>query len=54
LELTGGNTLSLAETEPAAGNIKQMRLILGDNNNIDIIGDKLVLDTPSAQQTGVQ
>ena len=54
LDLTGGNTLFLGETELAAGNIQEMRLILGDNNNIVVIGDKLVLDTPSAQQTGVQ
>lgn len=54
LDLTGGNTLFLGETELAAGNIQEMRLVLGDNNNIVVNGDKLVLDTPSAQQSGLK
>lgn len=54
LDLTGGNTLFLGETELAAGNIQEIRLILGDNNNIVVNGDKLVLDTPSAQQSGLK
>ncbi|MFD0977360.1 DUF4382 domain-containing protein [Salinimicrobium gaetbulicola] len=54
LELTGGNTLFLGETELAAGNLQEMRLILGDNNNIVVGGQTLVLDTPSAQQSGLK
>lgn len=54
LDLTGGNTLFLGETELATGNIQEMRLVLGDNNNIVVNGDKLVLDTPSAQQSGLK
>lgn len=54
LELTGGNTLFLGETELPAGNLQEIRLVLGDNNNIVVDGQKLVLDTPSAQQSGLK
>lgn len=54
LELTGGSTLFLGVTELAEGNIQEIRLVLGDNNNI-VVGDQtLVLETPSAQQSGLK
>ncbi len=54
LELTGGVTELLAETELPAGYLQEMRLVLGDNNSIIVDGQELVLDTPSAQQSGLK
>ena len=54
LELTGGNTLFLGETDLPAGNLQEMRLVLGDDNNIIVKGEEFVLETPSAQQSGLK
>lgn len=54
LDLTGGVTEFLAEAEIPAGYLQEMRLVLGDNNSIVVDGQKLVLDTPSAQQSGLK
>ena len=53
LELTNGVDTLIAETvvEPAV--VKEVRLILGPGNNVQINGDLLPLQTPSAQQSGL-
>jgi len=53
--LTDGNSAWLAEVDLPVGNIAQMRMILGSNNQIVIDGgEPLDLDTPSAQQSGLK
>lgn len=54
LELTGGVTQLLADTEVPAGYVSQMRLILGDDNRVMIDGETKTLNTPSAQQSGLK
>lgn len=54
LTLTNGNSLWLADEELPAGNIAQMRMLLGTNNQIVVDGETLDLDTPSAQQSGLK
>ncbi|WP_335967108.1 DUF4382 domain-containing protein [Galbibacter sp. PAP.153] len=54
LELTGGASVILAENEIAAGEIEQLRLVLGDNNTVVVDGEELPLDTPSAEQSGLK
>lgn len=58
LELTGGVSELLAEGEFPAGQISQIRLILGENNTVVVEGETELqtydLFTPSAQQTGVK
>lgn len=54
LDLTGGVTELLAETEIPAGVLMEMRLVLGDNNTIVVEGQELALETPSAQQSGLK
>ena len=54
LELTGGVTQLLAETEVPAGYVSQMRLILGSENSVVVDGEEKPLNTPSAQQSGLK
>lgn len=54
LELTGGISALLAEGVLPAGNLSQIRLILGEDNNLVIDGDEVDLKTPSAQQSGLK
>lgn len=55
LELTNGADVLLAESELPAGKISQIRLVLGDNNTIEIGDDEIIpLNTPSAQQSGLK
>ena len=54
LNLTNGRVDVLGETELEAGTYRQLRLILGDNNEIVIDGESRPLTTPSAQQSGVK
>ena len=54
LMFTGGNSILLTEEELPAGRINQMRMILGENNQIIVDGDTLSLETPSAQQSGLK
>ncbi|MGV3528735.1 MAG: DUF4382 domain-containing protein [Flavisolibacter sp.] len=54
LELTNGNDALLADAEIETGSIKQIRLILGDNNYVTVDGDQFDLKTPSAQQSGLK
>lgn len=58
-ELTAGNSLMLADTIIASGMLKQIRLVLSDNNNLvyedeDGLEVETHLDTPSAQQSGLK
>jgi hypothetical protein len=55
LDFTNGKDTILADAEIAAGNVSQIRLLLGDNNFIITnSGDKIDLATPSAQQSGLK
>ncbi len=54
LELTGGVTQLLANSEVPAGFYSQMRLVLGNNNSIIVNGETQPLSTPSAQQSGLK
>jgi hypothetical protein len=54
LELTAGVNVLLFNDEVPAGNISQIRLVLGDQNTIVVDGQPLPLDTPSAQQSGLK
>jgi hypothetical protein len=55
LELTGGVNVLLSDNyEVPAGELKQIRLILGQNNSIVIDGETFPLRTPSAQQSGLK
>lgn len=54
LSLTGGTSEHLGEVEVPAGEISQIRLLLGDDNYIMQNGQRLELKTPSAQQSGLK
>ncbi|MDC7994881.1 DUF4382 domain-containing protein [Altibacter sp. HG106] len=54
LELTGGVSVLLVDDEVPAGNLSQIRLILGDDNTVVIDGETFPLNTPSAQQSGLK
>ena len=55
LELTGGVDVTLVDNiEIEAGTLKQVRLVLGENNSIVVDGEELPLNTPSAQQSGLK
>ncbi len=54
LELTNGNYEILGEAELEAGTYSQIRLILGDQNELVIDGEVHHLTTPSAQQSGLK
>ena len=56
LDYTGGFEALIADVELPAGQINQIRLLLGDNNSIKLEGSDglLKLDTPSAQQSGLK
>lgn len=54
LELTGGLNVLLADNELPAGELKQVRLVLGENNTVMIDGETYSLDTPSAMQSGLK
>jgi len=54
LELTGGISQLLADTEIPAGYVGQMRLMLGDDNSVVVDGETRSLNTPSAQQSGLK
>ncbi|WP_303918039.1 DUF4382 domain-containing protein [Draconibacterium sediminis] len=55
LELTDGVSIQLSDDEIPAGYLSQIRLILGENNQL-VIGenDTVDMDTPSAQQSGLK
>ncbi len=54
LELTAGVNVLLFNDEVPAGNISQIRLVLGEENTIKVDGQILPLATPSAQQSGLK
>jgi hypothetical protein len=54
LDLTSGIETVLADATIPAGNIGQIRLILGDNNTVVIDGQEISLSTPSASQSGLK
>ena len=54
LSLTGGTSEHLGELEVPAGEISQIRLILGEDNYLMQGGNRLDLKTPSAQQSGLK
>ncbi|NNF74233.1 MAG: DUF4382 domain-containing protein [Flavobacteriaceae bacterium] len=55
LELTGGVDVLLVDNEEIEpGFLKQIRLILGENNSIVIDGEESPLMTPSGQQSGLK
>lgn len=54
LELTGGITQILADSEVPAGYMSQIRLVLGSDNTIKVDGETKPLNTPSAQQSGLK
>ncbi|WP_170110274.1 DUF4382 domain-containing protein [Flavilitoribacter nigricans] len=54
LKLTAGVDALLGETELPAGELQEIRLILGDGNFLEIDGEMIDLDTPSAQQSGLK
>lgn len=54
LDFTGGIDTLLADTELPAGEIRQIRLLLGNDNYLVIDGNQVDLTTPSAQQSGLK
>ncbi|MBN4058008.1 DUF4382 domain-containing protein [Olleya sp. AH-315-K02] len=55
-ELIAGNSLLLTDQIIPSGMLKQIRLVLSDNNTLKIEGEDglIQLDTPSAQQSGLK
>ncbi len=54
LELTGGVSVLLVDGEIPAGDVSQIRLVLGEDNSIVVNGETFPLATPSAQQSGLK
>ncbi len=54
LQLTNGKVDVLGERELEAGTYRQLRLVLGNDNEIVVGGVSIKLDTPSAQQSGLK
>ena len=54
LKLTNGKDTLLADAELNSGKIEQIRLILGSENYVQVDGNKIKLETPSAQQSGLK
>ncbi len=54
LDFTNGADTLIAEEEFTAGTISQVRLVLGENNQVKIDGVYYDLATPSAQQSGLK
>ena len=54
LELTNGVDTLIAAGDMPVGELKEVRLILGDDNFVQIDGAQHALSTPSAQQSGLK
>lgn len=55
LELTGGqNAILVDDYEVLAGELSQIRLVLGENNSVVKGDEEFALKTPSAQQSGLK
>lgn len=54
LELSGGLDTLIAAGEVPAGPLREVRLVLGDGNFVQIDSVRYALSTPSAQQSGLK
>jgi len=54
LKLTNGEEAILGEIELPEGQLGEIRLVLGENNQLVLDGKTLDLDTPSASQSGLK
>jgi len=54
LQLTDGLDTLLGTADLPAGRISQIRLVLGDDNTVEVDGETHDLNTPSAQQSGLK
>jgi hypothetical protein len=54
LKLTNGLDTLIGQLDMPAGQVSQIRLILGDNNSIKVDGQTYDLSTPSAMQSGLK
>lgn len=54
MELTNGNFEILGDIELESGRYSQLRLTLGNQNEVVIDGERYPLTTPSAQQSGLK
>ena len=54
LELTNGLDTLMGSVDVPEGEISQIRLVLGDDNSIQVNGEVFDLSTPSAQQSGLK
>ena len=54
LKLVNDQDTILADAEVGPGTISQIRLVLGDDNFVQIDGQRIRLETPSAQQSGLK
>ena len=54
LKLVNHDDTILADAEVGPGTISQIRLVLGEDNFVQIDGQKIKLETPSAQQSGLK
>ena len=54
LDFTNGKDTVLVDQEIPAGELSQIRLILGDNNTVEIGKGSYNMKTPSAQQSGLK
>jgi hypothetical protein len=54
LKLTNGEEVILGEIELPEGQLQEIRLVLGENNQLGVNGELVDLDTPSASQSGLK
>lgn len=54
LDYTAGLDTLLGAIDIPEGRLSQIRLILGENNSVEILGQIISLNTPSAQQSGLK
>jgi hypothetical protein len=54
LGLTGGISVTLADSTMPSGYLGQIRLLLGDRNTVVVDGVEYPLNTPSGQQSGLK
>ena len=54
LKLINDDDTILVDAEVGPGTISQIRLVLGDDNFVQIDGQRIRLETPSAQQSGLK
>ena len=54
LDFVNGKDTMIVDQDVPAGQLSQIRLILGDNNSVEIGEDSFNMKTPSAQQSGLK